>query len=158
MESWFPLTTTGVYLWCFLLSILSAIFPWVNGEVVLLSLTTLKHSPMDLLVLVLLTSSGQMAGKCILYWTSRGVIPLRSARFSCAVASWKERVERFPSRTLALVFLSSAAGIPPFYVVTILAGTLHVRFTPFFAVGTCGRLVRFGALVCISWVTIHWLR
>ena len=155
MESWLPLTTTGVYLWCFLLSIVSALVPWVNGEAILLSLTALKHSPMDLLALVLLTSAGQMAGKCALYWTSRGAIPIRSGRISHTIASWKERFERSPSRPLALVFISSAVGILTFYVVTILAGAFRVRFGPYFIIGACGRLVRFGALVFIPWVTFR---
>jgi len=39
--------------------------------------------------------------------------------------------------------------------VTILAGVFRVRFGPYFIIGACGRLVRFGALVFIPWVTFR---
>jgi membrane protein YqaA with SNARE-associated domain len=149
MESWRQISGMGLYLGCFLLSIVSALVPWVNGEVVLLSLATLARSPADLATLVLLTSAGQMTGKCMLYWAGRGVVPLRSNYAGRMVSTWKERFEQSPSKHLALVFISSTLGIPPFYVTTILAGAFRVRFGPFFVVGTCGRLLRFGLLVSV---------
>jgi membrane protein YqaA with SNARE-associated domain len=145
-------------LWCFVLSIVSALVPWVNGEVLLLSLTALARTPSDLVCLVLMASAGQMVGKCGLYWAGRGVIPLQSDRIRTTLARWKERFEKSPSRLLALVFVSSTLGIPPFYAVTILAGAFRVRFGPFIGVGLCGRLVRFGLLVFIPQIALRWLR
>ena len=145
----------GLYLSCFVLSIVSALVPWVNGEVLLLSLAALVRSPFPLLVLVLLASAGQMAGKCVLYWAGRGVIPLRSGRIGITLASWRERFERSSSRPMGLIFVSSALGIPPFYVVTILAGAFRVRFGRFIAVGSCGRLLRFGVLVLVPQVAVR---
>jgi membrane protein YqaA with SNARE-associated domain len=158
MEPWQQISGVGLYLGCFLLSIVSALVPWVNGEVALLSLAALAGSPTDLAILVLLTSAGQMVGKCALYWAGRGVVPLRSARMGRVVSTWKERFEQAPSRHLALVFFSSAVGVPPFYVITVLAGAFRMRFGPFFAVGASGRLVRFGLLVAIPRLALHFLR
>jgi membrane protein YqaA with SNARE-associated domain len=158
MESWHQISGAGLYLGCFLLSIVSALVPWVNGEVVLLSLAALARSPADLATLVLLTSAGQMAGKCALYWAGRGVVPLCSDHAGRMVRVWKERFEQVPSRHLALVFVSSALSIPPFYVITLLAGAFRVRFGPFFVVGACGRLLRFGLLVSIPQLALHFFR
>ncbi len=149
---------SGSYFWCFAISIVSALVPWVNGEVLLLSLAALAHSPWAIGVLVLSASAGQMTGKCVLYWAGKGVIPLESRRVRYAIAKWKGRFEQSSPRMLALVFVSSALGIPPFFVTTILAGVSRVPFAPFVAVGTCGRLVRFGTIAFVPWIMLHWLR
>jgi membrane protein YqaA with SNARE-associated domain len=158
MEIWSQWNVAGPYLWCFLLSIVSALVPWVNGEVILLSLTALARSPWARAMLVLSACTGQMAGKCVLYWAGKGVIPLRSGHVKNTLSAWQGRLERSPSKMLYLVFVSSAVGIPPFYVVTIMAGALRVRFGPFFTVGACGRLVRFGALAFVPSIMFHWFR
>ena len=158
MEHWFPLGIAGLYFGCFALSIVSALVPWVNGEVLLLSLTAMAHTPFDLVVLVLLASAGQMVGKCFLYWAGRGTLKIPPGRMLSIAASWKERLDRSPAKLLALVFISSAVGIPPFYVITVLAGALRVKFGPFIGIGTCGRLVRFGALVTIPQFALHLVR
>ena len=139
----------GVHLSCFALSIVSALVPWVNGEVLLLSLSALVTSPLHLAALVILASAGQMLGKCVLYWAGRGVIPLKGGRVSRIIDSWRGLFERASTRQMGLVFVSSALGIPPFYVITILAGAFRIRFGRFIAVGTCGRLVRFSTLILV---------
>jgi membrane protein YqaA with SNARE-associated domain len=130
----------------------------MNGEVLLLSCTALARTTSDLVWLVLLACAGQMAGKCGLYWAGRGSGKLQPARIGMVLSKWKERFEREPSKLLTLVFVSSAVGIPPFYVITILAGALRVRFGPFIGVGACGRLVRFGLLIFIPRAALHRLR
>jgi len=149
------MSTIGLLVSCFALSIVSALVPWVNGEVLLLSLAALVRSPFHLAALVLLASAGQMVGKCALYWAGRGVIPLQSGRVGRTVTSWRERFERSSSRPMGLVFISSALGIPPFYVITILAGAVRLRFGRFIAVGACGRVLRFGALILVPQLAIR---
>jgi membrane protein YqaA with SNARE-associated domain len=149
------MSAIGLYASCFFLSIVSALVPWINGEVLLLSLAALVRSPASLVALVLLASAGQMVGKCMLYWAGRGVAPLRSRRVGKTLSSWRDRFERSSSKPMGLVFVSSAVGIPPFYVITLLAGAFRLRFGRFIAVGACGRLVRFGVLVLIPQVAVH---
>jgi membrane protein YqaA with SNARE-associated domain len=131
------------------MSIVSALLPWVNGELLLLSLSALTSSPFYLAGLVLLTSAGQMTGKCILYWVGRGAIPIKSGRIGKALSSWKGRFERSPSKSMGLVFVSAVSGIPPFYVITILSGAFRLSFGRFMVVGVCGRLLHFGVLILI---------
>jgi membrane protein YqaA with SNARE-associated domain len=149
VQGWLAVDPGAIYAWCFALSLASALLPWLNCEVILLGLAALARSPLELGAIVMLTSAGQMAGKCALYWAGRGSLRFQHGRVSRTVAAWNERFERLPSGPVALVFVSSAVGIPPFYVVTVLAGALRMHFTRFMVVGTCGRLVRFGALAFV---------
>lgn len=56
---------------------------------------------------------------------------------------------------MVLVFISAVFGVPPFYVITILAGVFRLRFGRFVAIGICGRLLHFGALVSIPHLGIR---
>lgn len=154
MDTWSWAALAGLYGSCFGLSIVSALVPWVNGEILLLSMAALVHSPGKLFVLVVLASAGQMAGKCVLYWTARGALHSGSSRIAKKVERWRERFEGPLAKRLALVFISSAVGIPPFYIISILAGAFQLDFKSFQVVGMCGRLVRFGLIVAIPYLTL----
>jgi membrane protein YqaA with SNARE-associated domain len=139
----------GLLLSCYFLSFLSALLPWVNGEVSMLAMAALAPSPFYLAGLVFLASAGQMTGKCILYWTGRGTIQMKGGRIGKALNAWKGRFERSPTKSMGLVFVSAVFGIPPFYVITLLSGAFRLHFGRFIAVGACGRLLHFGILVLI---------
>jgi membrane protein YqaA with SNARE-associated domain len=155
MGAWYAIGGAALYLSCFGMSIVSALVPWVNGEALLIIAAALARSPWDLVCLVLLASAGQMVGKCVLYWAGRGTVRFKSVRVGRTLSAWRERFEKSPTKSFALVFVSSALGIPPFYVVTVLAGALRVQFGRFVAVGTCGRLVRFGLIVFMKPVVLQ---
>lgn len=138
-----------MYASCFSLSIVSALLPWVNGEVLIVSYSAFAHSPWERIILALLASSGQIVGKCVLYWAGRGVIPLGSGKVGRIVNSCKGRFERSPLRPMWLVFISALSGIPPFYVITVLAGAFRLRFSHFITVGASGRLLHFGILAAV---------
>lgn len=138
-----------MYATCFSLSIVSALLPWVNGEVLMLSYSAFANSPWERAVLALLASSGQIVGKCVLYWAGRGAIPLGSGKVGKIVNSCKDRFERSTLHPMWLVFISALSGIPPFYVITVLAGAFRLKFSHFIAVGTCGRVLHFGALALV---------
>ena len=113
----------------------------------------MKHKSKFLLfILVLLASMGQMTGKCVLYWSGRGAIPIKKGekgRIAKALNSWKERLERSSKKTWGLVLISAISGIPPLYIMSILAGTFRLRFSLFIAVVMCGRLLHFGVIALI---------
>jgi membrane protein YqaA with SNARE-associated domain len=154
MESWAQVSGAALYIACFGLSIVSALVPWVNGEALLLSCAVLAPSPLATVGLVGLASVGQMVGKCVLYWGGSS-LKFHKGRAAQLTESWKRRLSKSPSRALAVVFLSSTVGIPPFYLITLLAGALKIRFAPFIGIGLCGRVVRFGLLVLTSNIAIH---
>jgi membrane protein YqaA with SNARE-associated domain len=59
---------------------------------------------------------------------------------------WQARVAASPSSAIALVAFSSVVGIPPFYVMSALAGAGGMNLGWFLAAGTAGRLIRFSVL------------
>lgn len=131
------------------LTLASALFPWVNAELIALSLPAVAPSKPSLFFLVLVVTAGQMSGKCLLYWASRKgnkILPERAAK---ALSKWKARLEARPGQAITLVFLSAIFGLPPFYLMTLLAGALRINFLTFVAAGTAGRLVHFGAIVTL---------
>ena len=121
----------------------------MNGEVLMISYSALADSPLERIILVLMASAGQIAGKCVLYWSGRGVIPIGSGHIGAIVDSWRNRFVRYSRKPMWLVFISAVSGIPPFYVITVLAGAFRLRFARFITVGACGRLVHFGAVALV---------
>jgi membrane protein YqaA with SNARE-associated domain len=147
-----------VYAWVFCLTIVSAIIPWVNAEVIVLSLPALAASRESLVGLVLVATLGQMTGKCAVYWAGRGSGRVLPPRVDRAVARWSNRLASRPSKAAALILVSSIVGLPPFYVMSLVAGALRMNFAVYIACGTVGRLIRFGSLLLIPHFALPWLR
>jgi membrane protein YqaA with SNARE-associated domain len=127
----------------------SAVVPWVNAEVLMLSAVPLARSAPALAALVVAVSAGQMAGKAVMYWVSRRSALPRSPRVQGALDRWRVRFEHRPGAALGLTFVSALVGIPPFYAVSIAAGALRVAFGRFMAVGTLGRLAHFAIVALL---------
>ena len=147
------LTQTG--LWCFGLTVASAIFPWLSAELIVLSLPAVATTRTALFILVVLATAGQMTGKCVVYWIGRKGNRALPGRPGQALRRWRERLERQPSKAAALVLVSSIVGLPPFYIMTLLAGAMKMNFPLFLTVGTAGRLLRFGVLVLLPQLAIR---
>jgi membrane protein YqaA with SNARE-associated domain len=135
---------------CFGLSFGSALMPWLNGEALLLAFSATARSWSDLASLVVATTAGQMLGKCVLFVLARGASQRFVRGHDDRVERWRRRIGDSSPAALAIVFVSSAVSVPPFYVVTMLAGASGMRFGGFVAAGALGRLVRFAALVSVS--------
>jgi membrane protein YqaA with SNARE-associated domain len=144
----------GASLSCFGLTVLSAIVPWVNAEVIVLSFVALAHSPAELALVVIIATAGQMAGKCVVFWAGRRGEKWH-ARAGELSARWRERLTARPWRAVTLVLVSSAVGVPPFFLVTLAAGAVGVNFRRFVVAGSIGRFVRFGALAFLPHAIVH---
>jgi membrane protein YqaA with SNARE-associated domain len=53
------------------------------------------------------------------------------------------RLETRPASALGITFASALVGVPPFFLVSIVAGALNVAFARFLVAGTAGRLIHF---------------
>jgi membrane protein YqaA with SNARE-associated domain len=95
-----------------------------------------------------------MTGKCVVYWIGRKGNRALPGRPGQALQRWRERLERQPTKAAVLVLLSSIVGLPPFYIMTLLAGAMKMNFPLFLTVGTAGRLLRFGVLVLLPHLAI----
>ncbi len=124
-------------------ALVSSLVPFVNAELLLLGLALGAPAAAPLLAVVV--AVGQMAGKSALFFGGsrlpEGVLQARLERW---------RLRDLGGRAAApLVGMSALTGLPPFYLLSVAAPALGVRFPTFLVVGLAGRLLRFGALVLL---------
>ena len=148
----------GLSLGCFGLTFVSAILPWLNTEIIVLSLPALARSPAELAWLVGVAVSGHLLGKCSIYWAARRGTARPMPRLAPLMARWRTRMEGRPWAPPACLLLSATTGIPPFYVITLLAGATRVNFPSYVACGAAGLLVRFGSLALVPHLVAQRLR
>lgn len=130
-------------------AIVSAVVPWVNGELLMISAIPLADSRGALAALVVAVSAGQMTGKTFMYWASRKSTRPYTPMVQRAVDRWRARLQQSPRSVLAVVFVSALVGFPPFFIVSVAAGALGVAFRRFLAIGVAGRLVHFAAVAFV---------
>jgi membrane protein YqaA with SNARE-associated domain len=137
---------TPTLLASFALAVVSAIVPWVNGELILLAFTAPATAATDLAAVVVAVTAGQVTGKSALYWLARRAQRLPPRRVDAAIDRWREQAARRPLAGLATMFASATFGVPPLYITTLAAGSLMVEFGSFLAIIVVGRLLHFGAI------------
>jgi membrane protein YqaA with SNARE-associated domain len=127
----------------------SGLLPVLNTEAYLLGLAAL--APRDALpAAVLCVTAGQMVAKGLLYGVGSGAMSARPLRARQAgVTALTQRLSTLRVSTAALVFASAVTGVPPFYLVSLAAGSLRYSLARFLLVGGSGRLLRFAALVAL---------
>ncbi|MCP2265324.1 VTT domain-containing protein [Promicromonospora thailandica] len=101
-------------------------------------------------VLAAVAAVGQVLGKLVWYWAGAGTtrLPwlrrkLDSPRVDAAMARWRDRTDGRPVYTGAVLLASAFAGVPPFMVMSVVAGVLRVRMWLFLGTGLVGRFLRF---------------
>lgn len=127
----------------------SGLVPAVNTEAYLLALAALAPSG-ALVPAVLFVTAGQMLAKALLYLAGSGAVQSRmlagrEGRLACV----RRRLEQMGRGASAVLFASALTGIPPFYLVSVAAGSLRVSLARFLLVGGSGRLLRFAAIVAL---------
>jgi membrane protein YqaA with SNARE-associated domain len=139
----------ALYVVSFVVCILSGFLPFVNAEAYLLALSTVAP-PEHAVPLTATATLGQMVAKSVLFCGGSGAIRVH------ALARWKNRIDRahervmsWPGGTGAALFASASVGIPPFYAVSVVAGSLGIPFGRFAVIGFLGRFLRFGSVYAI---------
>jgi membrane protein YqaA with SNARE-associated domain len=137
-----------LFLATFVYSVTAGVFPLLNVEIYLIAVAASAPSS-ALLPLIVAATAGQMVAKSLLYLTGFGLLhlPIRAAREH--IERTADRLKTYRRGVWTLMLVSSFVGVPPFYVVSIAAGTLRLNFWLFFLIGTLGRLVRFAVVVLI---------
>lgn len=142
-----------------LLGFTSALVPVINIEAYLALLAAVSDVG-SVWVLALTAAVGQMFGKLLWYrigasslgwgWVRRKVEkPKARARLEL----WRARTHQRPVVAGALVFVSAVTGLPPFAVLSVVAGQLRMNLTLFLGIGLLGRWVRFAAVLGgVSWL------
>ena len=140
----------------------AGVFPLLNTEAYLLAMAMHPGRP-SIWVLAFVAAGAQMAGKLVLYAAGRGWIPTpKWRRARAGPGKWTARVEGWRTWTgrhawgLAAVTLASAtAGMPPFAIWAIVAGTLRTHWTMFLCCGMAGRYMRFIGLLAAAGLVRH---
>jgi membrane protein YqaA with SNARE-associated domain len=135
----------GAYVTLAVVSFVSAIFPVINAELAMVGLVAALPNP-NVLPLVAVATGAQMIGKSMMYWVGRRGSRLASGRYAQAMDRWEHRFRGSARRVGLLVFVSSASGLPPFYLISTLAGTFRTSFSSFLLMGSAGRFLHFAAL------------
>ena len=101
-------------------------------------------------VLAAVAAAGQVAGKLLWYWAGAGTtrLPwlrrkLDSPKVSAALTRWRDRTDGRPVYTGLVLLASAFAGLPPFMLMSVVAGVLRVRMWLFLGTGLVGRFFRF---------------
>jgi membrane protein YqaA with SNARE-associated domain len=149
MPTWATSSDLWLALGCYGAAVVSAIVPWVNAELLMLSAVPLAGSRGELTTLVLAVTMGQMTGKSVMYWLSRTATGDRARRLHVLTERWRDRFAQHPRSVVALVLVSALVGFPPFYLVSIAAGAFKVAFARFLAVGAFGRLLHFAIIAAV---------
>jgi membrane protein YqaA with SNARE-associated domain len=139
----------GVYLGSFAIAVVSGVVPIVNAELYLIGIVLAIGGIPEALVLAVLIAAGQMIGKGALYQAARGATRLgasRAARLADKLDHARAKVGRWRSKPYSALFVSASVGLPPLYLVTLVAGILEIRFRAFLLVGFAGRTLRFGTI------------
>ena len=132
---------------------LSALFPFVNIET-LLAVRSAVSSVEEMWLLALVAAVGQMAGKLIWYYLGANSLHWRWVRrkieqpkAAARLELWRSRTHDRPVLTGSLTLVSAAVGIPPFAVLSVVAGQLRMNLWLFCALGLFGRWLRFLAVI-----------
>ena len=174
------LGTVGVPFGIFVVCFLSAVLPLIHAEAFLIAVSAVSaaQDPKRIALYTVLAAAGQMLGKCIIYFSGKGLVSVSkrgasTTRFAAwrlrvgskwksrpglqeRMASWRERIARWSKRPGLLCFLSAASGFPPFMVVAAVAGPLGFPFRSFLVFGFLGRIVRFGFALGIPQMIKHY--
>jgi membrane protein YqaA with SNARE-associated domain len=140
----------GIYGAAFVIGLISSAIPTVLAEVFLASYVAYAGGLDRALVLALLVSIGQMIVKVPMYEAARGATKLTHPKPDGRLARAKARIEKWKDKPFALTFVSAVFGLPPFYLLVLLAGILEMRRRTFLAVGLAGRVIHFVGIALIA--------
>lgn len=147
MDTTAVLQDLGAYGGAFVVCLISGFFPLINCELFFIGLVAaLTPSHPEIALIVLAGTAGQMLSKVVTYWGVRGASNLSLSKYKERLEKWRHRFARSGPGLWLLISASAVFGLPPLFVVTILAGVFKVPFFGFLVVGTAGRYLRFGAV------------
>ncbi|GAB3704847.1 hypothetical protein [Nocardiopsis oceani] len=138
----------------FVVATAAGLVPLINIELYLVGAVAVLDDG-ALVAMAVAAAVGQTLGKIPYYYVGRGTISApwlrrRAAtpgKWSARVAEWRAKAEARPVWGAGLLALSSFASIPPFMVVSVLAGVVRMNLALFCAVTFVTRAARFLILV-----------
>jgi membrane protein YqaA with SNARE-associated domain len=136
----------GLYAATYVMCVIGGFVPIINAEVYLASVGAMSDRA-AVIPLVLAGTLGQMTAKTAIFLAGRGLVRLPVARDSERVRLVLAKARAWRGPMWLFVFVSAVVGIPPFYIVSLLGGSLDLSIGRFIALGFVGRLIRFFVVV-----------
>ncbi len=131
---------------------LSAVWPVANAELLVSAWSVRVDGSWALALGTVVFTLGHVVGKCALFAVVRHELrmPKGSGRIATELRKAEERLDRTVERghfvVSGMLLASSAIGIPPLLVVTVLMARTRYSFLAFTVICLVGRLLRFGFL------------
>ena len=141
----------------FAVAIVSAFVPLVSIELALVVAAATGTSGRLLVAQVLVAATGQMIGKSCFFlggrlaftrWTKRE--KRRRSRGGQRLEWLVARAARQRAAAAITILVSAVTGLPPFAVVSALAGAWRLRLPSFLVLGVAGRSARFAGVVLVQ--------
>lgn len=138
----------------FVVALVSGLVPVINIEVYLVG-AVIAMDDGALVAMAVAAGIGQTLGKLPYYYAGRGSLSApwirrRSAtpgRWAARAEGWRRRAEEQPLWGAGLVAVSSLASVPPFMVVSVLAGVVRMNVVLFALITLVTRTARFMVVV-----------
>lgn len=147
----------------FLVATAAGLVPLINIELYLLGVVAALDDG-ALVAMAVAAAVGQTLGKIPYYYVGKGTITApwlkRKAatpgKWATRMAGWRTKAEDRPVWGAGLLALSSFASVPPFMVVSVLAGVVRMNLVLFCVVTFVTRLARFLIVVLApAWALSH---
>ena len=140
----------------------SALLPFVNIEAYLAAVGAAVRD-VGVWEVAAAAAVGQTAGKVVLYYAADWAMRLpwirrkmASPKWARSHQRWQTWIEEHRSGTAALLFASASVGLPPLYVMAVLAGQLRVNIWLFVSTCLVGRYIRFLVLLgAADWIVVR---
>jgi membrane protein YqaA with SNARE-associated domain len=145
----------GVFVVSLVVGVVSGLVPIINSEVYLIFVSSVTSQP-ALLPVALLSAFGQMVSKTILFYAGRGLLSIDFGKYKNKIDAAQRKLVESKNKTDLVVFFSATIGLPPFYVISIAAGTLKMRVSRFVVAGFVGRSIRFASIIYFPQL-VFWL-
>lgn len=144
---WGPLLeSVGIYGTTIILCFISGVLPILHVEAFLVTVSALSSQKI-VIPLIIVASTVSILAKSLVYLTARGVLNLPLKKYEEKLEPVRRRIERWRAGTMVLLLISACTGMPPFYLMTILSGTMKYNFIKYFLCGVFGLAVRYALVI-----------
>jgi membrane protein YqaA with SNARE-associated domain len=140
----------------FLLALVASFVPIFSVELALIVSAAAGTSIGILLAQVAVAAAAQMIGKSFYFLGGRSAFQwcecrkqVRPQGLGARLLAYVTRKARQRRVAAATVFVSASTGLPPFALVSALAGGWRLRLSSFFLVGFAGKSARFAVMLLV---------
>ena len=150
------ITSYGLYLSTFLVSIASGFIPFINSELFLIIVAS-AIGRVSIVPVAVVGAIGQMIAKIVMYLSGRGIFKVSFKRYEDKVNAMIDKMNEWESKLDIIMFISAFTGFPPFYVLTVALGMAKYSLVRFTILGLLGRTLRFVLIIAFPQYFKEWV-